>query len=275
MNENKHDNLKKAIQKSKLQHDIMIWGATTKSDGMVSVFTAWGFNIFGYIDRNYINIKEYNGYSVYGPAQLAKKKYFVYVALEANYKEVIDTLELFGYKEFEDYWYPRRLVELDGTKNYQDPYGNSLITENSNPILVRLRNGGKICIKAKELNETTRIASEGYASITIGERVSLGEKVVISSTNGNITIRDNCKFCGFVTLRTSSGGEIHIGENCSLQEEARFVASFRAKIVLGEDCMVSYLVLIRAGNSHNMIDLNTQEHLDDNPNRDVVIGKHV
>lgn len=275
MNESKYDNLKEAIGKSKLQHDIMIWGATEKSDEMVSLFTAWGFTVSGYIDRDYINIKEYKGYRVHGAEQLNKRKYFVYVALKANHKEVIDTLELFGYQEFEDYWYPRRLVDLDGTQNYQDPYGNSLITENSNPIQLLLRDGGKVKIKTKYLNETVKITSEGCASITIGERVSFGGKTVVSSTNGTIMIHDHCKFREFIAFRTSSGGEIHIGEDCSIQTYAHFVASFGAKIVLGQDCMVSYMVLIRAGNSHNMIDLNTLEHLDDNSNRDVIIGKHV
>lgn len=275
MNESKYDNLKEAIEKSKLQHEIMIWGASNKSDKIVSIFTKWGFTIWGYIDRNYINIREYNGYTVYGPEQLRKRKYFVYVALQASYTEVIDKLNLFGYQEFVDFWYPRRLVELDGTKNHQDLYGNLLITENSNPIIVRLRDGGKMEIKTKKLNKTTKITSEGCSSVTIGKNILLDDNVVVSSTNGIISIGDNCKFADFVRLRASCGGEIHIGNDCSFEMNSWVFASFRAKIVLEQDCMVSYFVLIRAGNGHNMIDLNTLEHLDDNQNRDVIIGKHV
>lgn len=39
--------------------------------------------------------------------------------------------------------------------------------------------------------------------------------------------------------------------------------------------MVSYFVFIRAGNGHNIIDLDLLTNLDDNSEWDVVIGKHV
>lgn len=197
------------------------------------------------------------------------------MALQANYAEVIESLELMGYQEFSNYWYLSRLVALDGTKNYEDKYGNILITENCNPIRVCLRDGGEIEINAKVLNKTSKIVSESFSRVVIGSNVILGEKVVVSSSNGNIFIGNHCKFDSYVKLRVSSGGRIHIGNYSTIQRGCHIVASFGAQVVLGEDCMVSYYVLLRAGNSHNIIDLNTLINLDDNSNRDVVIGKHV
>ncbi len=68
---------------------------------------------------------------------------------------------------------------------------------------------------------------------------------------------------------------MHLGDGCTVGQRTGFFASFGARIVLGKGCMVSYLVLVRAGNSHNIIDLDTMENLDDNTKRDVILGEHV
>lgn len=268
-------NLKKTLECSDYKHKIIIWGASTKSDSILNMFKEWGCTVVGYVDRKADSICEYNKLPVYEICHLQEEKYFVYVALSAHHADVLSKLDEFGYSEFVNFWYPHRLVDLDGTVNYEDAYGNTLTTRNTNPILVRLRIGGKIEIKTSKLDEKTKITSEGESYVKIGEGVSCGEKVVISCTNGTIIIKDKCKFDSFINLRASCGGEIHIDKRCSLQRDCAIVASFHARIILGMDCMVSYSVFIRAGNSHNMIDLKTFEHFDDNPNRDVVLGEHV
>lgn len=135
--------------------------------------------------------------------------------------------------------------------------------------------GGRIEFRSKKLNLTTKITSEGNSSVIIGENVKLGDRTVISSTNGLIRIRDNCQFNTNIILRASCGGRIQVEDRCTVQRQCILVASLDAKLILGQDCMVSYFVLIRAGSSHNIIDLNTLNNLDDNLNRDVVIGQHV
>ena len=274
MNKEGDLNLKKAIEKSGFQDRIFIWGASDKSRPILEKIKQWGFCICGFIDRNYINIKEYEGYHVYGIEEL-KNKCFVYVALQANYVDVIKTLEQLGYQEFINYWYPGKLVELDGTQNYQDMYGNQLTTYNKKKITIRLRNGGKIKVESNNLDDSTKITSEGNATVSIGSNVYTGEKVIISNTNGTIEIEEGCKLGSHITLRTSCGGAIFIHKKTTIQRLGAIVASFHAKVVLKADCMLSYLVLIRAGNSHNMIDLDTGCHLDDNNSRDVILGEHV
>lgn len=86
---------------------------------------------------------------------------------------------------------------------------------------------------------------------------------------------NDCKFDSFIKVRCSCGGSVRIESNCTMQRQCTLVASFDARIILGKDCMVSYSVFMRAGNSHNMIDLNSMEHLDDNAERDVICGEHV
>lgn len=268
-------NLRKAIENSGLQNKILIWGASDKSDCILEMIKKWGYDICGFIDSNHDNIKEYKGYKVYGRELLDTDVWFVYVALKANYEDVISTFNRLGYQEFINYWYPRRLVVLDGTENYQDLYGNQLVTYNDKPINVCLRDGGKVIIKSKRLDNENRIASEGNSYISIGENVCIKKDSIISSTNGKVEIGANCKFESNLMIRVSSGGMVLINERCTIQRYGVLVASFNAKIVLGSDCMLSYFVLIRAGNSHNMIDLDTRCHLDDNSLRDVILGEHV
>lgn len=269
------NNLKKVIQDGDYKDKIMIWGASEKSNYILSVFREWGCNVVGYIDKRADEILSYNDIPVYTANKLAEKKYFVFVALTAHYIEIFEQFNMLGYIEFEDFWYPQRIVDLDGTVNYEDAYGNTLVTYNRNPLVVRLRAGGMVEINKSNLNRNTKIASEGQACVKVGEDVVFGEKVVISSTNGIIVIGDKCKFDSSIKLRTSCGGEINIGEKCSVQRECAIVASFNARIVLGADCMISYSVFLRAGNSHNMIDLDTLEHFDDNSKRDIILGEHV
>ncbi len=268
------ENLKTAIENSGRQQQIMIWGASHKSDRITSILKNWGFTIAGYIDKNSDNISEYNGCPVYSMEKLRESRCFVFVALTIHWQGVLDQLSEMGYVEFVDFWYPRRVIELDGTQDYQDLYGNRLVTENSYPMRVKLRIGGAVEIRAKKLNEIT-IVSEGDSLVKIGERVSVGKDTVIESTGGSIFIEDRCKLLSFTVIRAQSGGKISVGERCTMNRGCFLYASFGAKIVLGKDCMVSYLVLIRAGNSHNMIDLNTMENLDDNAKRDVILGEHV
>lgn len=268
-------NLEKQLKSDALHTKLVIWGASDKSKKVLEWLISKQISVYGFIDRDYINIKEYKGYLVYGPEKLAEEKFFVYVALQADYEDVIKWLHKLNYKEFTDYWYPRRVIKLDGMTNYQDLYGNCLVSENCNPIQVKLRDGGKVQIMSKRLDSSTEIASEGRSVIKIGRGIQVKRNTVFSATNGNIEIGEKCKFDEDVLLRVSCGGKILLGDYCSVQRQCIFVASFDAKILLGKDCMISYSVYLRAGNSHNMIDLNTGEHLDSKSNRDVVLGEHV
>lgn len=268
-------NLKRVIKEGDYKHKILIWGASEKSNQILSIFKEWGCNVIGYIDKRADAILSYNDLPVYAIDKLAEEKYFVFVALATHYEEVFAQLDELDYIEFKDFWYPNRLVDLDGTVNYEDLYGNILVTQNVNPILVRLGRGAKVEINKSNLDRNTKITSEGQSYVRIGENVLFGENVTVSSTNGTIIIEDKCRFDSFITLRASCGGEIHIGKKCSLQRDCAIVASFNARIILREDCMISYSVFLRAGNSHNMIDLDTLEHFDDNSNRDIILGEHV
>lgn len=269
------NNLRQILSSSNLKHKIMIWGCTDRGLRICSELISWGFTVIGYIDRKYVSMSEYNGYRVYGCDELKNDTYFVYIALDSNNNEIIKQLGEYGYEEFTNYWYPRRLIRLDGTKDYSDMYGNSLKSQNINPVNILLRDGGKMKIMSHKLEASSKLTSEGNSEVIVGENVVFGSRVEVSSINGKISILDNCKFENDIKLRVSSGGTIVIGENCTIQRASILVASFNARLVLERDCMLSYYVLMRAGNSHNIIDLKTKKNLDDNDNRNINIGEHV
>ncbi len=275
MDQNGYENLREMMINHVTTQKIVVWGGSYKSDAIIKTITDWGYTIDGIVDRNSDEIGEYAGYPVYAVDYLQDHKCFVYVALRGDYPEVVKTLELYGYREFVDYWYPARLISLDGTYDYSDKYGNELITSNRVPISVKLRDGAKIEIYSQKINSTLKILSQGAAKVTIGENAVFGENISIAATNGIIYIGSKCRINNFVSFRVSSGGTILMGNKCSIQKQCTLVASFHANLIMGADCMVSYFVLMRAGNSHNMIDLDTLTHLDDNTCRDVVLGEHV
>lgn len=122
---------------------------------------------------------------------------------------------------------------------------------------------------------TTKIISEGQSYVRVGEGVRFGEKVNVHGRNGTIFIGDRCKFSSNVSVSATCGGKISIGEKSTMETNGVISASFDAHVILGQDCMISYFVLLRAGNSHNMIDLDALENFDDNTTRDVILGDHV
>ena len=267
-------NLNNILCVASFDREILVWGASYKADEIVKQLSEWGVSIHGYIDRNE-SIRSFRGKKVFGADILKEKKWYVYVALMDQYQEVTDALKKYGYEEFDDYWYPGRLVELDGTGNYEDLYGNCLKTKNETPVTVRLRQGGTIIINSKTLEPSLQIVSVGDSRVFLDKGVRVGRDVVCSSTNGSITIEENVQLESNIVLRASAGGSIHLGKGTTIQRHGALVCSFHAKVVFGEDCMLSYYVSVRAGNSHNMIDLKTGVHFDDNDNRNVILGKHV
>ena len=255
---------------------IYIWGAYEKSDSVVAtLINLGGYPIVGYIDRKAPTLSEYNNIPVYSFETLSEGNCFVFVALNRYDKQIERTLYEYGYEEWKDYWYPYKDIHLDGTRNYQDKYGNLVVTKNSTPIDVVVRNGGVVKIETEKLNSSLVIRSYDMSCIEIGRGNRFDGDCSITASNGTIRIGEKNVFnyrCGF---RTTCKGEINIGNMCTIGRESSLVSSLNAKIVVEDDCMMSYAVELRAGNSHNIIDLDTLENLDNNKHRDVILGQHI
>lgn len=269
------ENLKDAVKSSGFGDKILIWGACKKNDNIKELFHSWGFSVCGYIDRNHVREEEYNGLKVFGSEILAEGRFFVYIGLATTYPEVFDTMQQYGYIEFKDFWYPSKKVILDGTENYMDSYGNSLTSRCSTTLKVILRNGGKVALGSCKFAENCIVSAESGAEILIDDGSNFERDCKISSTNSTIEIGRNCVIEWGCMFRTSCEGKIEMQDNCTLQRFGVISASMNAMVILGKDCMISYYALIRAGNSHNIFDLESKENLDKNDRRNVFLGEHV
>lgn len=271
-------NLKEAVENSGLGKRILIWGACKKNDSIKELLYSWGFSVYGYIDRNHEREGEYDGLKVFGREILAETRFFVYVGLTATYPEIFDTMHQYGYLEFKDFWYPSRQVVLDGTESYTDSYGNSLNLRSSNtPLKVILRDGGKVVLGNCKFDKSCIVAAEIGAEILIDDESKFERDCKISSIGSDsiIKIGKNCIIDWGCLLQALCGGKFEMQDNCTLNRFCVISASMNATVILGEDCMFSYYVLIRAGNSHNIFDLELEENLDRNDRRNVFLGDHV
>lgn len=255
---------------------VYIWGAYKKSDEVVEWLENFGgYKVVGYIDRKAPKLSEYNNVPVYTFDIFKGKKAFVFVALTRYDREIEIILSKYGYEEWKDYWYPCKEIHLDGTLNYQDKYGNRIITNNKTPIDVVVKNGGVVKIESEKLNSTLCIRSydKSYVEIGIGNKFEDNCKIIALTGIIKIGVKNAFQYrCGF---RTICKGQIYIGNMCTMGRNSDCVSSLNTKIVVEDDCMISYEVNLRAGNSHNIIDLDTFENLDNNSYRDIKIGKHV
>lgn len=212
---------------------------------------------------------------VYSPEILKNKKAFVFVALTRYDKEIEIILNQFSYREWEDYWYPYKEIHVDGTSDYKDKYGNYVVTQNKTPVDIIVRNGGVVKIEDQNLNPTLCIRSYDQAIVEIGEGSKFEDNCKIIALTGNIKIGTKCQFQYRCILRITCNGNVYVGNMCTFGRNSSCIASLNAEITIEEDCMISYEVQLRAGNSHNIIDLDTHENLDNNACRDIKLRKHV
>ncbi len=95
----------------------------------------------------------------------------------------------------------------------------------------------------------------------------LGDNHVIDIGEGSRFIR------GGNIWFEDSGGSLIIGDKCSFEDAHLAVTEPGSSIKIGHDCMFAYDIDVRTGDSHSIIDANSQERI--NYAKDVSIGDHV
>lgn len=109
-------------------------------------------------------------------------------------------------------------------------------------------------------------------------KIIFGDNIIGKSLNIAITGDDNRLIVG---SKTSVNGVVILKYNkntvsigrFSTAEQCEIVCECGTEITIGEDCMFSTGVVIRSGDSHSIIDLQSSKRL--NFAKSVVIGKHV
>jgi acetyltransferase-like isoleucine patch superfamily enzyme len=121
-------------------------------------------------------------------------------------------------------------------------------------------------------------------------------RINVKGNNNHITIHDTCVFNNVLfnikgnnnrieiskNVIYNYGGEIWIedddcnliiGENTSFENTHIAVTELGSKVVIGKDCMFAYDIDIRTGDSHSIIDTNTNQRI--NYAKNIEIGDHV
>lgn len=288
---------------------VLIWGACERNNDILEFFRQKNVNVVGYVDKkveegteHMPEIHIYNDLPVYNKDIIRDNDYFVYVGLLNTYDDIISYFEDNDYSEFVDYWYPNRKIKLDGSCVYKDLYGNEYIGEKYN-IDITLKNCGKLYIGENcEFNDIQILVLE-MSEIKIGNNVKIKAKSRIQSQTkcdlylGNgffsqtsisidvyfysrICINDSFKvitlwgYSDCIYLASRYVSKITIDENVSVGSNLQIVAVQNSCVDMGKDCMLSRDIIIRAGNNHNLYNMDTGENLS-KKGQMVTIEEHV
>jgi acetyltransferase-like isoleucine patch superfamily enzyme len=97
-------------------------------------------------------------------------------------------------------------------------------------------------------------------------------RIDIFGDNNYLIIHRKCRIKAGNFWFEDIGGRIEIGEN-TLIIQADLAVIEGTAIIIGKDSMLAYKIDIRTGDSHSIIDQDTNSRL--NPSKDIIIGEHV
>lgn len=254
---------------------FLIWGASDKSDWVMKLCEWAEIDIDGYIDNN-SELLRYKGYKVYQPDILTYGRFFVFVALENKYPEVLWQLTKCGLQEFQDYIYPSvNGIKLNGNqREYFDLNGNE-VHGLIDGYHVELSRGSKLIIGENcKIDKSVSIQLERNAILVIGKNCVIDAECIIGVSGGVCRIGD-ASYIGKHSV-------IHLERSAALLEEGfscsasmRLAAGQCSACKIGKDCMFSVDIRVQCSDSHNYFDLIKKENIGMNKQYVVNIGEHV
>lgn len=260
---------------SLIDKKVYIWGAWERGRFIQCELLKYGIDIEGYIDSN--KKKERYGVpekKVNIPIILQEKECFVIVSL-AEHDSVYNLLEQYGYKEYRDYIYPAKDIQLSNIKhNYLDFYGNR-IEGNIDKANVTIGGSSELIIgKNVKIADGVEINVGWNSKVIIKDNASIDKNVSISALeNSYIEIGKKTQISSGGHFRATGGSFISFGDKCRLGMSLILRLDHNARFVCGEDCLFSYDIKIRANQGHSIFDLANNKVMQD-PNFSK-IGNHV
>lgn len=118
---------------------LLIWGAWEIGLELAEVLKQNHLELYAYVDSNHYG-KDYKGYPVL-PSNILhidnKAEYYLIVSL-VEHASVYKALAENQWKEFEDFIYCGKTVNLTSCKNYQDIYGNKIESKISKNLEIKM-----------------------------------------------------------------------------------------------------------------------------------------
>lgn len=113
---------------------------------------------------------------------------------------------------------------------------------------------------------------DNYISIGANSRVS-NVKIEMKGSGHCLEIGESCILAAGSFWFQTRDCRIIVGNQTTFEEANVSALEPKAKVQIGEDCMFSYDVHIRNGDSHSILDLESNQRI--NLGRDIYIGDHV
>lgn len=129
------------------------------------------------------------------------------------------------------------------------------------------------CTERRLKKVTIKISGENN-TLRIGKNCRIQNcEIRLKGRNNTILIGDHVVFkSGKIYLAGGEGQEITIGNGTTV-EGAYLLSDENASITIGEDCMLATDILIRTGDKHSIVELETGKRV--NYSESIMLGKHV
>lgn len=242
--------------------DVVVWGAGRNCN-----------LILKYLEKKQLSAKHIvdtysDGSNISPPDILADKadQYYVIVSIKEVYEEVIAFLEEEGYRRMLDYVYIPQIKNIKWNRlsgNYfEDEFGNRAIGSLQGMELLFYGYCSEVVIKGVICDRGSRLKLGSCAKLEIGENTAFN-RVGMEEAACRITISD------YASLK--------IGSDATFAGNNYFALNPHIHCIIGNDCMFSTNTIIRPGDGHPIIDLETGEVLNSPLDKEVhlQIGEHV
>jgi|SRR5690554_134974 len=155
-----------------------------------------------------------------------------------------------------------------------------------NKLFRRINNRIVLYNYKKEINKKNHYVNNGTSwnldieiqgrnnKIEIAKGCSLRNlKIIIKGDNHQLILKENVNIKAGILWLEGSSNKIKIGSFTTI--ESAHIASIESNCVvkIGEDCMLSDKIVFRNGDSHSIIDLESDQRI--NPSGNIIIDDHV
>lgn len=253
----------------------LIWGASCKSNWFLELCKQSGIKITGYIDKN-IKISFYKDFPVYQPDILNPQKYFVFVSLENKYPEVLQQLDEYKMKVFQDYLYPsgNQVVLMGNRREYFDLNGNE-VRGIIDGYRVELSKGSKVIVgKNCKIDKSVLIRLGQNAVLVIEDDCIIGPGCIIDVSNSICRIGAS-SYVGRHSIIHLDNAVVNIEEKFSCGSSFQLGAGQFAVCKIAQDCMFSTDIRIQCSDSHNYFDYAKKQNIGMTKQYCVNVGEHV
>lgn len=232
-----------------------------------------------------IIIEKFKNLTIFSPNDILQiqknnqKQYFI-ILLSLWNKKLVKNLENLGYKEFDDYFYPRKIhfEGIKGNASINKLLGNEIIGDPDEAEIYFLGTNSKISFGKKFLAHKLKIYIRSNCKIQIGE------DTLINRSNGNIDSHWRFEDNSNIKINASfwKGGELVVGQNAkieikngtSISSNYNISIADNCTLKIGKNCMISYDIMILAGDGHPIFNIKNNKKIN-NKKTNITIGDHV